>query len=1157
MSTPLDRRYFDIRSLIITKNFKEALKQCEQFLQKNPDALKIKALRALALASVGEEPELALRIANEVRDSDFVDEHAGRALTEAYQLMGKPGEMSKLWERALKASPNNEELAVKVFMSFVAENNFAKQQQLAMTLLKHHKKDKYLLWAVASMNEQVTTTGPNPTLRLAEMMLSRRLGEADFSAHPSAFQLYISLLVKQEKFAEAHAALKEPKYFRMARTPRERLDLVISVLTAMSRKAGTERWGDLQRIYKAILLGLDIDDWGLWQAYLDAALPLVQDSDPAKPLTARTTTTGAEPLEPAYPLVAPDADAAPAIREAATMRSPNEFTPDNTLEAVQAFLVEGQAKAALQKKRGAFLAEIEWVKRLGTAGLLDRGAMCSRLGALLAAYVARFCQKPACGFDLKPYLELLTPEARTALCIQLEREVVQPPEGTVIPTPAEARPVPAKGDIHIFSMSSFPNNWLICTHGYIIEVQSRLPRAVRHPFGPEALPPSPLFSRPDASLCRSPLQDQEPLVRYYQCIATVYGLKVAARAECPADVELLLRHHTTARVRPPASQSAFVYFTINGFAPISNPNHNYLISAPNHASSPAAPSSPTLARQAAGTPLLRYIFHIGCRSLGRSSAWHAGGKGIDTPQLHGNFFIFFHSPPESLALAYDLLLVASRMLWGAYQRDGKTVHLLRAVGLLEHAIDSGNASNYAFRLHLITIYTELGCFLSAWRHYNELDIKHIQRETTAHMLAREAFTSLNFAEVKAIADGVEAFRYEYLTESVAFARTAYEHENFMGLGDYQNFLSRCEHSLDVYACRADMALVKLFEHSSTPDEISQQCSQLAHLTTLPFTQEHVDALHSNADGSIGASPLALVQTTSPQKAEWQRALAWLHALIAPLLHAAISLAAAPAPAAATAATATATTAAPADLPALMALFEKAAERLLGQPLLASQAPAPGSAHPDAAWLRPVLCLVHRVCSFSQRAAHDSAPAAGLLPEIEALTADITGLMAALGLPPSPDAPLGLTAAQALPRLAMGLLVAGVPLVGVVGAWVPRLAKWLAGLKKKAKAGAAASGGIDHVEHLKALKRLVGAVQGLFAHAAALLPAISAAGVGARSLAEDPALALPASPEELYENEGRLLGRMQQSHVDIGRKLTALACCPARMEALAALAKMLK
>ncbi|KAJ4461986.1 hypothetical protein PAPYR_1691 [Paratrimastix pyriformis] len=34
----------------------------------------------------------------------------------------------------------------------------------------------------------------------------------------------------------------------------------------------------------------------------------------------------------------------------------------------------------------------------------------------------------------------------------------------------------------------------------------------------------------------------------------------------------------------------------------------------------------------------------GCRSLGRSSAWHAGGKGIDTPQLHLLIFLFFSVP---------------------------------------------------------------------------------------------------------------------------------------------------------------------------------------------------------------------------------------------------------------------------------------------------------------------------------------------------------------------------------------------------------------------------------------------------------------------------------------------------------------------------------
>ncbi|KAJ4453800.1 hypothetical protein PAPYR_11636 [Paratrimastix pyriformis] len=39
------------------------------------------------------------------------------------------------------------------------------------------------------------------------------------------------------------------------------------------------------------------------------------------------------------------------------------------------------------------------------------------------------------------------------------------------------------------------------------------------------------------------------------------------------------------------------------------------------------------------TPTFSNRPYRGCRSLGRSSAWHAGGKGIETPQLHPSFFL--------------------------------------------------------------------------------------------------------------------------------------------------------------------------------------------------------------------------------------------------------------------------------------------------------------------------------------------------------------------------------------------------------------------------------------------------------------------------------------------------------------------------------------
>jgi len=135
---------------------------------------------------------------------------------------------------------------------------------------------------------------------------------------------------------------------------------------------------------------------------------------------------------------------------------------------------------------------------------------------------------------------------------------------------------------------------------------------------------------------------------------------------------------------------------------------------------------------------------------------------------------------------------------------GEQAHLLLAVSLLERALDSGDAVHYAFRLHLVTLYTELGrhacrraaaegvepkagttapiqvgvqaeaetpvisrahlpcsralsffaappagTFMPAYLHFQRLDIKHVQRETTAHLVARPAFVALAFPQVKA------------------------------------------------------------------------------------------------------------------------------------------------------------------------------------------------------------------------------------------------------------------------------------------------------------------------------------------------------------------------------------------------------------------------
>lgn len=157
-----------VRELMHAKKWREAIKQCEPFIS----VPKIKAQKALCLVHLGEELESALRLAGELRDMDEIDEFTLPLLREIYFLLGKPGEMTKLHERAYSAHATSEEYGTELFFAYVREGNFGKQQQvcapccrysvgslsggqLAMSMLKHFKKDRYLLWAVASMTQQV------------------------------------------------------------------------------------------------------------------------------------------------------------------------------------------------------------------------------------------------------------------------------------------------------------------------------------------------------------------------------------------------------------------------------------------------------------------------------------------------------------------------------------------------------------------------------------------------------------------------------------------------------------------------------------------------------------------------------------------------------------------------------------------------------------------------------------------------------------------------------------------------------------------------------------------------------------------------------------------------------------------------------------------
>lgn len=61
----------------------------------------------------------------------------------------------KLYEIAIKAEPQNEELHTHLFMSYVRVGDYRAQQRAAMALYKFVPKNPYYFWAVMSIVLQV------------------------------------------------------------------------------------------------------------------------------------------------------------------------------------------------------------------------------------------------------------------------------------------------------------------------------------------------------------------------------------------------------------------------------------------------------------------------------------------------------------------------------------------------------------------------------------------------------------------------------------------------------------------------------------------------------------------------------------------------------------------------------------------------------------------------------------------------------------------------------------------------------------------------------------------------------------------------------------------------------------------------------------------
>ncbi|GER30478.1 tetratricopeptide repeat protein [Striga asiatica] len=204
-----ERRVRPIWDAVDSRQFKNALKLSTALLSKYPKSPYALALKALILERMGKNEE-ALSVCLNAKEilltsdsSVYGDDLTLSTLQIVFQRLDHLDMATSCYEHACMKYPNSLELMMGLFNCYVREYSFVKQQQIAIKMYKIAGEERFLLWAVCSIQLQVCCgNGGNKLFQLAEGLLKKHI--ASHGLHePEALSVYISLLEQQCKYGDA------------------------------------------------------------------------------------------------------------------------------------------------------------------------------------------------------------------------------------------------------------------------------------------------------------------------------------------------------------------------------------------------------------------------------------------------------------------------------------------------------------------------------------------------------------------------------------------------------------------------------------------------------------------------------------------------------------------------------------------------------------------------------------------------------------------------------------------------------------------------------------------------------------------------------------------------------------------------------------------
>ncbi|CAH0713545.1 unnamed protein product, partial [Brenthis ino] len=363
----VERRLRPIYDWLDNGNNKKALQEAEKVLKKSPSLQAARALKALALFRLGKGPE-AHSVLDALAKEKPSDDSTLQAMTISYRESQQFHKVCELYEAAVKAEPNSEELHSHLFMSYVRVGDYRSQQRAAMALYKFAPKNPYYFWAVMSIVLQAKTTDDPPKkgilLTLAQRMVDNFISENKMEAEQEA-RLYVMILELQEKWEDILNFIEGPLYSQLV--PGSTAQASIPYL----KKLG--HWRRLNLLCKELLWD-NQDRWDYYLPYFDSVFQLMSNAE-----------------------------------------SDGDNSADDTAEKCHEFICQlVESMSSGRTLRGPYLARLELWKRLSVDG--DPTALLGSGVALCIQYLRVFANKPCAVPDLKPYLAMIPQKEREDRC---------------------------------------------------------------------------------------------------------------------------------------------------------------------------------------------------------------------------------------------------------------------------------------------------------------------------------------------------------------------------------------------------------------------------------------------------------------------------------------------------------------------------------------------------------------------------------------------------------------------------------------------------------------------------------------------------------------------------------------------------------------------